>query len=107
MSRQFRRLVATLGFLALVFTASIIPVVPVGAAESPGPGGTYECWDRCRYGVGCNTSCYDDGVQISCNEYHHTCGGVGGTVGQGCGDGICWFDAYLGYENDGNCPTDC
>jgi hypothetical protein len=30
------------------------------AAEAPGPGGTYNCWDRCTSAVGCSTGCYDE-----------------------------------------------
>lgn len=102
-----RILICALICLALVVGIAVLSASLAEAAQTPGPGGTYNCWDRCRHGAGCNTSCYDDGVLISCNEYHHSCGGLGGVVGQGCGDGMCWFDAYLGFETQSNCPTDC
>jgi len=94
--------------LAVALVASMVAVAPAGAAEATGPGGTYECDDRCQSGVGCNTSCYNpQGTLITCNAWHPTCGGMGGVVGQGCGDGICWWDYQRGYESHGNCPADC
>jgi len=78
------------------------------SAQTPGPGGTYACDDRCQPGVGCSTSCYNQyDVLISCNASEPSCGGMGGVVGQGCGDGICWWDYTIGYETSSNCPSDC
>lgn len=105
--RSSRIVVCAIAYLSVLVGIVTFSVSLAEAAQTPGPGGTYNCWDRCRYGAGCNTSCYDDGVLTTCNEYHYSCGGVGGVVGQGCGDGGCWFDGYLGFENYSNCPTDC
>lgn len=104
-----KRFLVPFGVASVILAASITDFTGrvAKAAEETGPGGTYECWDRCRYGVSCLTTCYEDGDQITCNQYHYSCSGVGGTVGQGCGDGICSFDAYFGFENYSNCPTDC
>lgn len=91
-----------------VLSYLILADAPAGAAQVPGPGGTYTCPDRCQSGVGCNTSCYDsDGSLITCDQFHPTCGGMGGVVGQGCGDGICWWDYQVGYEDRYNCAADC
>lgn len=97
------------GYLFLMMGAMMISASSIEAAQTPGPGGTYNCWDRCRHGVSCATRCYEDEVWTSCGEYHYSCGGDsgGGQVGQGCGDGMCGYDAYLGYENYTSCPTDC
>lgn len=101
MSKRWWCLIAVLGCLSL-------RVAPADAAQTPGPGGTYECPDRCQPGVGCNTVCYDsDGELITCDAYHPTCGGMGGVVGQGCGDSICWWDYRWGDEDPYNCPADC
>lgn len=96
---------ATTLVAALAMTAL---ATPVWAAETTGPNGTYECWDRCVASVGCNTSCYNYGELITCGQYSSSCGGSeGGTVGQYCGDGYCLFDANLGTETPCNCPSDC
>lgn len=94
------------GLLAL----AIAGVGVVEAAQTPGPNGTYECWDRCVAGVGCNTGCYLDDDWVTCADYSPSCnsgGSGGGTVGQHCGDGLCYYDPYLGVETACNCAVDC
>lgn len=101
MSKRFWILIAAVIGLTSIATAA-------RSAQTPGPGGTYYCTDRCQPGVSCYTSCYNIyDVLISCNASHPSCGGMGGVVGQGCGDGGCWWDYTIGYENSSNCPSDC
>lgn len=101
MSKRWWRLIVVLICLSLTVSLS-------DAAQTPGPGGTYNCSDRCQPDVGCNTVCYEpSGKLITCDDYHPTCGGRGGVVGQGCGDGICWWDYRRGDEDRFNCPVDC
>jgi hypothetical protein len=96
------KLMSLLGCFVLLFCTNVLT-----AAQTPGPNGTYNCWDRCRTGVGCNTVCYIGSELFSCNEYSSSCGGADGVVGQHCGDDVCHYDAGLGYENASNCCTDC
>jgi hypothetical protein len=102
MSKRFSSILFAV-VIGLVWTATA-----ARSAQTPGPGGTYYCWDRCQPGVNCTTSCYNEyNVLISCNAAEASCGGMGGVVGQGCGDGLCWWDHTIGYESSSNCPSDC
>lgn len=106
MNRHFWGLLSSCCVLSLF--AIMGGVTPADAAEATGPGGTYECWDRCEPGVNCDTSCYNSaGVLTTCDAVHASCGGTGGVVGQGCGDDICWWDYLRGDEDHFNCPEDC
>ncbi len=73
------------------------------AAETPGPGGTYNCWDRCTSEVSCSTGCYDEaGNWTTCGLDGSPCDG-GPSGGPYCGDGAC----QVGLETCANCTADC